>query len=86
MYAMKIEKSAAKFIKRLDKSTRGRIIDALLEIQETPYTASNVKKLTNGNRFRKRVGDYRIIYRVYDDELIVSVIKVGNRGDIYKHL
>ncbi|WP_281172217.1 type II toxin-antitoxin system RelE family toxin [Fictibacillus gelatini] len=38
MYSLKIDKEAAKFIKRLDKSTRKRMKEALLEIQETPYT------------------------------------------------
>ncbi|THE14707.1 type II toxin-antitoxin system RelE/ParE family toxin [Bacillus timonensis] len=84
MYTLLIDKNAERFIKKLDKNTRLRIKDALLEIQETPFSASNVKKLSNLNLYRKRVGDIRIIYEIIEGKLIVHVIKIGFRGDIYK--
>jgi mRNA interferase RelE/StbE len=47
-----------------------------------------VEKLSGGDevRYRVRVGDYRIIYRIDDDVLTVLVLKVGNRKDVYRRL
>ncbi|MCC3356484.1 type II toxin-antitoxin system RelE family toxin [Bacillus sp. REN16] len=81
-----MDKNAEKFIKKLDKNIRLRITDALLEIQETPFSASNVKKLSNLNLYRKRVGDIGIVYEIIEGKLIVHIIKIGYRGDIYKRI
>ena len=43
------------------------------------------KKMVNfDNHYRIRVGDYRVIYKIFDAELIVDVIKVGHRKDVYR--
>lgn len=46
--------------------------------------ANNVKKLTNHPGFRLRVGDWRVLFLQDETELIVTVVKVGARGDIYR--
>jgi mRNA interferase RelE/StbE len=44
-----------------------------------------VAKLKNGeNRYRIRVGDYRILYQIFDDILIVTVVRVGHRSEVYR--
>lgn len=85
MYRVIVDKKASKFIDRLDKLTRKRILTALFELAENPYDARHVKKLKGYDHYyRKRVGDYWIIYYVENTLLIVSVVKVDNRGDAYK--
>ncbi len=44
-----------------------------------------IAKLKNGkNRYRIRIGDYRILYQIFDDNLIVTVIRVGHRSKVYR--
>jgi mRNA interferase RelE/StbE len=62
-----------------------RIRKKLDQIAEDPYASlPNVTKLQNRAGFRLRIGDWRVIYDVRDDELIILVLKVGSRGEIYR--
>lgn len=80
MYKVVIKKRAKKFIDKLPKNDRVRIVKA---IQLLP-AGEDIKKLKNhDNLLRLRVGSYRIIYEVKNNELIVIVIDAGNRGEIY---
>lgn len=57
---------------------------ALVALAENPFADSSVKCLKGyTSTFRMRVGDFRIIYEVNQSELIVLVLKIGSRGDIY---
>ena len=83
MYKIIVKKKAKKFIDKLPKNDRKRIVT---EIKQLP-NGEDIKKLKGENNkglFRLRVGDYRIIYSVDNGELIIYVIDAGNRGDIYK--
>ena len=80
VYKIVIKKKAKKFIDKLPKNDRFRIVKAI----ESLPNGEDIKKLKGHNElFRLRVGDYRIIYTVKYGELIVIVIDVGNRGEIY---
>ncbi len=79
-YTVKLTKKAEKFIKKQDKDTQRRIIKAIVELPE-----GDVKKLKGiKETYRLRVGDYRVLFEKDDEELIIIVIDVGNRGEIYK--
>jgi mRNA interferase RelE/StbE len=85
MYKLIVDKQVEKFIAKVDTSTRKRLLKALVDLAENPYVDNHVKRLKGKHDlFRKRVGDYRIIFKIVDDELIIMVLKIGNRGDIYK--
>lgn len=86
---MRIEysRTAAKALQRMDKPLRKRIHDAILGLTETP-PRGDIKPMEGklSGRYRLRVGGYRVIYR-YDDNgamIVLYVIDVGPRGDIYK--
>ena len=80
MYKIIIKKKAKKFIDKLPKNERRRVVRA---IERLP-NGEDIKKLKGHSELlRLRVGDYRIIYSVDNGELIVYVIDVGNRGEIY---
>ena len=81
MYQIIIKKKAKKFIDKLPVNERKRVIAA---IEQLP-NGEDIKKLQGYHELlRLRVGDYRIIYSVDNGKLIVYVVDVGNRGDIYK--
>ncbi|WP_226036790.1 type II toxin-antitoxin system RelE family toxin [Aquibacillus saliphilus] len=87
MYEILYSKQAAKYIKKQDKPTRRRLEKALLTLAENPYQTLNldISPLKGINSaFRLRVGDFRIIYELKNKELLIFVIAVGSRGEIYK--
>ncbi|MCI7131632.1 MAG: type II toxin-antitoxin system RelE/ParE family toxin [Lachnospiraceae bacterium] len=80
MYKIVIKKKAKKFIDKLPKNEKIRVVKAI----EMLPNGEDIKKLKEHNDlFRLRVGDYRIIYTVDNGEFIVIVIDAGNRGEIY---
>nr|DAP79952.1 MAG TPA: Cytotoxic translational repressor [Caudoviricetes sp.] len=80
MYNIIIKKPAKKFIEKLPKNDKQRIMDAIGKLPD----GDNIKKLKGHDYiYRLRVGNFRILYTVNDNELIVVVIDAGNRGQIY---
>lgn len=79
-YDIHYDKKCLKYLKRLDKNTQLRIIKAINSLP-----GGDVKKL-HGNMedYRLRVGDYRIIFSKDDEKLIIYVIEIAPRGDVYK--
>ena len=77
-----INKSAAKEIERIEKIDRIRIIEKIRSLASDPRPFGS-KKLSGQEKYRIRQGNYRILYQVIDDELIINVVKVGHRRDIY---
>jgi len=75
--------SAQKQFDALDPPTRDRAQRALLRLVAHPRQSPNVKALTDGN-YRLRVGDWRIVYALHDEVLMVLVLRVGHRRDVYR--
>ncbi|MDJ0660000.1 MAG: type II toxin-antitoxin system RelE/ParE family toxin [Crocosphaera sp.] len=83
-YKIKWKTSAKKELKRLDKKAIIRLLEAIESLANNPYPAG-VKKLVNsGDSYRIRVGEYRIIYEIQSSVLIIYIIKIGSRQNIYK--
>ena len=82
-YKLYIEKSAQKELSKIPHPDQNRIINAIRNLAEDPRP-SGVKKLSGRDAWRIRVGKYRVIYEVYDDKLIILVISIGQRKDIYR--
>lgn len=81
-YRIEFEKPALKFIQKQPKPQRIRIMQA---IQALP--SGDVKKLKGDNElYRLRVGDYRVVYKIDDGLLLITVVNAGNRGQIYREL
>jgi mRNA interferase RelE/StbE len=85
-YAVEISNSAAKSLAKIEKATRLRIIGAI-ELLAVDPRPPGVKMLRGGEqgRWRARVGDYRIVYTVQDDRLIILVLRVAHRREVYQH-
>ena len=82
-YAVLIERYAQKQIMKLDKQIIPAIKSAIASLADNPRPYG-YKKLKGEEAFRIRVGDYRIIYEIDDGKIIVTVVSVGHRKDIYK--
>jgi mRNA interferase RelE/StbE len=81
-YRILIKKSAAKEIERIETKDRIRIIEKIRSLVNDPYPPGS-KKLSGQEKFRIRQGNYRILYQVIRNELIVHVVKVGHRSKVY---
>ncbi|MDE7197386.1 MAG: type II toxin-antitoxin system RelE/ParE family toxin [Lachnospiraceae bacterium] len=81
MYQIILKKKAKKFIDRLPVNERKRVVSA---IERLP-NGEDIKKLKgHDDLLRLRIGNYRVVYTIDNGKLIVYVIDVENRGDIYK--
>ncbi len=80
-YKLKITKNAQKSLSKIDEPFQTKIINKIYFLGNNPYY--NAKKLTGRDAYRIRIGSYRVIYEINNDELIVLVINISHRKDIY---
>ncbi len=79
-----IKRSAAKEIEAISrKKDRQRIVRKIRQLAEDPRPPG-CQKLSGRDRYRIRQGPYRIVYSIDDDRLIIYVVKVGHRSDVYR--
>ncbi|MEW6126657.1 MAG: type II toxin-antitoxin system RelE/ParE family toxin [Acidobacteriota bacterium] len=84
VYKIEFSRKAERDFKNLEKSVQTRLKPKIDSLAKNPRP-SGVKKLEGEeDLYRVRVGDYRIIYQIQDDKLIVLVVKIGDRKEIYK--
>ncbi|MDE0693432.1 MAG: type II toxin-antitoxin system RelE/ParE family toxin [Gammaproteobacteria bacterium] len=83
IYSVRIKASAAKAILRINASDRRRIVEAIDRLAYEPSAGSALKGEFGGLR-RLRVGRYRVIYETSHEELTVLVVRIGNRGKVYR--
>ena len=80
-YKVFIEKPVRKFIQKQPPAQQKRILTALYKLPDVGDIRPMRGKV---NQYRVRIGTYRAVYTLNDDILIVNVLKVDNRGDVYK--
>jgi len=84
-YKVLIKPSAAREIEAVDqKRDRQRIVAKILALAEEPRPAGCEKLAGESDRYRVRVGRHRILYSIADDELVVLVVRVAHRKDVYR--
>jgi len=82
-YQVEFLKTAEKELAKLPKEIQQRVGDRINLLSTNPYPP-DVKKLKNGNgRLRTRVGNYRIIYTIENNSLIILIIKISHRSSVY---
>ncbi|MHC4459757.1 MAG: type II toxin-antitoxin system RelE family toxin [Planctomycetota bacterium] len=86
MYKLKYRRQARNYLARLPLKIKSRIINTLHNLKEDPDDPNlDTEKLKGGGGgYRLRVGQYRILYTRHEDQLIIEVVKIRPRGDIYK--
>jgi mRNA interferase RelE/StbE len=85
-YAFRWRERAARQLRAIPQPAALAILTALTPLGDDPRRPdANVKKLVGyADRYRLRVGDYRVIYDVMDDQLVILVVGVGHRREIYR--
>lgn len=84
MYDILILNPVRKFVNALPESIRKRIIRKVVSLETNPRPHDAIKLEGSNDYYRIRVGDYRIIYRIQDDRLIILIIKVAHRRESYR--
>jgi mRNA interferase RelE/StbE len=83
-YKIEWKRSAIKELKKTPKEKISRVVKAVEQLAIDPFPAG-VRKLTGSEHtYRIRVGDYRVIYSVYEDRLLIEIVRVGHRKDVYR--
>ena len=78
-------KEAARSLQKMPHNTAMLIRKKLETIAANPYADhSNAKKLKGRDGYRLRVGDWRVLYEIQDDKLVILVLKVALRGEVYR--
>ena len=85
MYKLVPKKSVIKFIEKRVPKEQSMIKEKLKILRLNPYPNDllDIKKLSNSQFYRLRVNNYRFIYEIIEDELLILIVKSDNRGDIY---
>ena len=85
MYRLAYSKPAVRQLARMPRQLAKRIRDRMVAVAGDPYAKhANVRPLKGREAFRLRVGDWRVIYEVRDEELWVLVLTIGPRGQVYR--
>ena len=85
MYQIRYRSSATKVLHRLPRNVAKNIVRKINQLADNPYALNNnVTRLTGELGYRLRVGDWRVLYEIHDDTLIIEIVKIGPRGGVYR--
>jgi len=82
-YAVEFSDSARKEVSKLNPQTALRITKAIYKLAGDPKKG-NVRPMVGSKHWRLRVGDYRVIYDIQDKKLVILIIRIGHRKEVYK--
>ena len=82
-YEIRVLPSVLEDLRRVDKSDVRRILDRIESLAQNPRP-DDCRKLTGRDLYRVRSGVYRILYEMHDDAVVVVVVKVGHRREVYR--
>lgn len=83
-YRITLSPAAARELRKLDPQVRRRIQAALELLGVDPRPPAATRLVGGAGEWRVRTGDYRIVYEVVDDQLLVLVLRVGHRREVYR--
>jgi mRNA interferase RelE/StbE len=83
-YTIQIDRGAEKTLRKQPRNLAARIIKAIFALADNPHPPNSLKVEGHDYLYRLRVGDWRIIYQVDDDQLLILVLEIGSRSDIYR--
>lgn len=82
-YQLLIEKKAKKQLAKISEPEFSRIVEAIEKLAFEPRP-TGAKKLSGRDGYRIRVGNFRVIYNIQDKKLVILVLEIGHRKDVYK--
>ena len=83
MYNITFKRSTVKELKKIPQNEQIKILKAINSLSENPHPNGHKKLIGGDIAFRIRIGNYRVIYNVYENELVIEVIRIGHRKNIY---
>ena len=84
MYSVEITRDAIKALRKMPRNVATLIREKIGALAINPYAPNNnVKKLKGSDDYRLRVGDWRVVYTLKDDRLVIVVIRIAPRGGVY---
>lgn len=83
-YELRFRASVAKDLRNVPKADLRRLLERIELLRDDPRPAGS-EKLSAQERYRIRQGNYRILYEIFDLEIIVEVVKVGHRREVYRN-
>lgn len=83
-YRIEWKRSAIKELKKLPPNIIKRFITAADSLAENPFPSDSKKLIGSHHTYRIREGSYRLIYNVLTDTILIEIIKVGHRKDVYR--
>ncbi|UZR30634.1 type II toxin-antitoxin system RelE family toxin [Methylococcus mesophilus] len=83
-YEVVLKPSAKKTLDGLPRQTKSRIVTALEGLAENPRHHGVIKLESEHDLYRVRIGSYRAVFTIEDDRLVVLVLKIGNRREVYR--
>ncbi len=83
LYVVEFSKRASKKLEKISEPFYSNIKEAVLNLAENPRP-NGYKKLKGIGGYRIRIGDYRVVYDIFEDVLVIEVITVGHRKDVYQ--
>ncbi len=84
IYQVRLKTSAARQLRKLPQPTRDRILDAIEDLADDPRPQGSKKIAGTQATWRIRIGDYRVIYDICNGELLIFVVRVGHRREVYQ--
>ena len=84
MYAIQYRPAAIRDMKKLEKKDMVKIQLHIERLANNPYPHGSLKMSGEDQLWRIRVGDYRVVYRVHEDVLVVLVVAIGHRREVYR--
>jgi len=82
-FEIQFRASVEKELKKIPQKDQIRILQSIALLSSDPHPPAS-KKLSGQDRYRLRQGDYRILYEIFDQQLVIVIVKVGHRRDVYK--
>ena len=85
MCRIRYRSSAVKILRRMPSNVAKTVVGKINQLAENPYAPNNnITRLTGESGYRLRVGDWRVLYEIDDDTLVIEIIKIGPRGGVYR--
>jgi mRNA interferase RelE/StbE len=85
MFSIEYSKAARKALKIMPRNTARLIMEKVEALAVDPFAPNNnVRRLTNHPGYRLRVGDWRVVYLVHEQALLIAVVRIAPRGEVYQ--
>lgn len=81
-YELFVNQKAEKAISKIDKNYALKIRESIRKLADNPRPNGTIKLKGKDNTYRIRVGDYRIIYEIYDSKILILVLDIGHRREV----